>query len=82
LLLDNNEKMITKPFFVSSYLVVSRDLDSTFTQRERSAVNAWLATKKAFDAPRNHSKHRLRMLDGIWSFSDITQSILNVFHPE
>ncbi len=48
--------------------MLSRDLDSALTQRERAAVNAWLASNKSFHAMRDHPKHRLHMLGGLWGF--------------
>lgn len=50
------------------YLVMSRDLDSAFTLRERAAVNAWLSSNKSFHVMRDHPKHRLHILGGLWGF--------------
>ena len=47
---------------------MSRDLDSPLTKRERSAVNAWLASNKSFHVMRDHPRHRIRMLGGLWGF--------------
>lgn len=49
-------------------LVMSRDLDSALTQRERSAVDDWLTSNKSFHVMRDHPKHRIRMLGGLWGF--------------
>ena len=49
-------------------LVMSRDLDSALTARERSAVNAWLASNKSFHAMRDHPMHGVPMLGGTWGF--------------
>jgi hypothetical protein len=72
-------------FFFSSSLVMSRDLDSPLTRRERAAVDAWIASNKSFHAMRDHPKHGLRMLGGMWGFRpslDPTTSrmILNKIH--
>jgi hypothetical protein len=47
---------------------MSRDLDSALTQRERAAVDEWLASNKSFHAMRDHPKHHIRMLGGLWGF--------------
>ena len=49
-------------------LVVSRDLDSALTLRERSAVDAWLTSNKAFHVMRDHPKHRSPLMGGMWGF--------------
>ena len=47
---------------------MSRDLDSALTKRERAAVNVWLASNKSFHVMRDHPKHQLHMLGGLWGF--------------
>jgi hypothetical protein len=64
---------------------MSRDLDSALTQRERSAVNVWLSSNKSFHAMRDHPKHRIRMLGGLWGFRpsfnrSLSRLILNKIH--
>ena len=64
---------------------MSRDLDSPLTRRERVAVNAWLASKKLIHAMRDHPKHKLRMLGGMWGIQpalnrSLAHSILLKIH--
>ena len=49
-------------------LVMSRDLSSALTLRERAAVDAWLSSKKSFHAMRDHPFHGVPMLGGMWGF--------------
>ncbi|CAF0935899.1 unnamed protein product [Rotaria sordida] len=49
-------------------IMMSRDLDSALTQRERAAVNAWLASNKSFHTMRDHPYHAVPMLGGMWGF--------------
>lgn len=49
-------------------LVMSRDLDSALTQRERAAVDEWLASNKSFHSMRDHPLHAVPMLGGLWGF--------------
>ncbi|CAF1063180.1 unnamed protein product [Rotaria sordida] len=49
-------------------IMLSRDLDSALTKREREAVDTWLATNKSFHAMRDHPKHKFHMLGGLWGF--------------
>ena len=49
-------------------LVLSRDLDSALLERERAAVDAWLASNKSFHIMRDHPKHHMPMLGGLWGF--------------
>jgi hypothetical protein len=53
---------------VTFYLVLSRDLDSPLTLRERSAVDAWLLSNKSFHAMRDHPLHETIVLAGMWGF--------------
>ena len=50
------------------FAVMSRDLDSPLTARERAAVNAWLASNDSFHAMRDHPMHGAPMLGGMWGF--------------
>jgi hypothetical protein len=47
---------------------MSRDLDSALTQRERAAVDEWLASNKSFHSMRDHPMHGVPMLGGMWGF--------------
>jgi hypothetical protein len=47
---------------------MSRDLDSALTQRERAAVDVWLASNKSFHVMRDHPQHSTPMLGGMWGF--------------
>ncbi|CAF1621039.1 unnamed protein product, partial [Rotaria sordida] len=38
-------------------VMISRDLDSPLTQRERAAVDEWLSMKVIFHAMRDHPRH-------------------------
>ncbi|CAF1035016.1 unnamed protein product [Rotaria sp. Silwood1] len=49
-------------------IMMSRDLDSPLTQRERAAVDVWLASNKSFHAMRDHPMHGVPMLGGMWGF--------------
>jgi len=69
------------------YLVMSRDLDSALTKRERAAVNVWLESKKLFHSMRDHPMHGVPMLGGMWGFRpslspNISQIIHNRIHNE
>ncbi|CAF0898841.1 unnamed protein product [Adineta steineri] len=68
-------------------IMMSRDLDSALTQRERSAVNAWLASNKSFHAMRDHPMHGVPMLGGMWGFrpslnANLSRIIYNKIHRE
>ena len=63
--LNSNFKIESLMFF---FPVMSRDLDSALTPRERSAVNAWLDSKKSFHSMRDHPMHAVPMLGGMWGF--------------
>jgi hypothetical protein len=47
---------------------MSRDLDAALTQRERAAVDEWLASNKSFHTMRDHPQHGVPMLGGMWGF--------------
>ncbi|CAF3436162.1 unnamed protein product [Rotaria sp. Silwood1] len=49
-------------------IMISRDLDSPLTQRERAAVDVWLASNKSFHNMRDHPMHAVHMLGGMWGF--------------
>ncbi len=46
--------------------MISRDLDSRFSEREVSAVDEWLKSKEAFHVMRDHELHENEMLAGMW----------------
>jgi hypothetical protein len=52
-------------------LVISRDLDSPLTNRERSAVNEWLASHKIIHIMRDHPLHFDFILAGMWGFQSV-----------
>ena len=45
---------------------VSRDLDSLFSEREKSAVTAWLESGKAHHMMRDHPWHAINILGSAW----------------
>lgn len=45
---------------------LSRDTDSRLSERERSAVDRWLASGRRFHVMRDHPEHRCAMLGGMW----------------
>jgi hypothetical protein len=47
-------------------LVLSRDLDSSLTLRERVAVAEWEASNQTFHSMRDHDQHNAPMLGGLW----------------
>jgi hypothetical protein len=60
---------------------MSRDLDSALTQRERSAVNEWLASNKSFHSMRDHPMHGVPMLGGMWAFRpSLDRNMSLIFH--
>ncbi|CAF3386753.1 unnamed protein product [Rotaria socialis] len=49
-------------------IMISRDLDSPLTQRERAAVDEWLASDTIFHGMRDHPDHNTLILAGMWGF--------------
>jgi len=47
-------------------VILSRDTDSRLSLREKTAVDAWLATGKAFHIMRDHPWHNFEILAGMW----------------
>lgn len=47
-------------------VVISRDTDSRLGQREKVAVDAWLASDKDFHIMRDHPYHATEILAGMW----------------
>ena len=50
----------------NSDVVIFRDTDSRLTQRERTAVNEWLASNKIIHIMRDHPYHTERIMAGMW----------------
>lgn len=50
--------------FIKDAIVISRDVDSRFTDREVSLVNEWLASSKDFHIIRDHKHHMVPILAG------------------
>jgi len=57
-------------FFPASELdvdvMISRDTDSRLNEREKSAVDEWLASDKDFHIMRDHPWHGTQILGGMW----------------
>lgn len=51
-------------FFMKDAIVLVRDADSRFTQREVDCVNEWLASSKDFHIIRDHKHHLVPILGG------------------
>lgn len=47
-------------------VMISRDVDSRLSLRERTAVDAWLRSTKAFHIMRDHPCHTLEIPAGMW----------------
>lgn len=47
-------------------VMISRDTDSRLNQRERAAVDAWLASEASFHVMRDHPQHGTAILGGLW----------------
>ena len=47
-------------------IIMSRDTDTRFTQREKLAVNEWLSTNKTFHIMRDHPHHNFCILGGMF----------------
>lgn len=47
-------------------VMLSRDTDSRLSLREKTAVDAWLATDSPFHIMRDHPAHRTEILGGMW----------------
>lgn len=50
----------------SDDVVISRDTDSRLGQREKVAVDAWLASDRDFHIMRDHPYHATEILGGMW----------------
>ena len=47
-------------------LMICRDTDSRLGEREKAAVEEWLASDKGFHIMRDHPAHRFPVLGGMW----------------
>ncbi len=47
-------------------VMLSRDCDSRLNEREKAAVDAWLASDKSFHIMRDHPQHNMPILGGMW----------------
>lgn len=47
-------------------VVVSRDVDSRLSTRERTAIEEWLSSSKDFHIMRDHPHHGVPILAGLW----------------
>jgi hypothetical protein len=54
-------------------LMMSRDTDTRFTQREKLAVNEWLFSNKTFHIMRDHPHHNFCILGGMFGTKKIPQ---------
>ena len=48
--------------------MISRDLDSPLTLRERAAVDEWLLSNKVFHIMRDHPLHTFLIMGGMWGY--------------
>tara|TARA_R110000823_G_scaffold224841_7_gene352760 strand:- start:36 stop:683 length:648 start_codon:yes stop_codon:yes gene_type:complete len=51
-------------------VMISRDVDSRLTGRERAAVDEWLESDKDFHIMRDHPHHNTQILGGMWGVRD------------
>ena len=56
-------------------IIISRDLDSRFDDREQAAVNEWIRSEKSFHIMRDHPQHRASILGGLWGSKLFNQDI-------
>ena len=56
-------------------IVVSRDLDSRFNEREYASVQKWLNSNQTFHIMRDHPHHDRKFLAGMWGVKLNQQSI-------
>ena len=54
-------------------VVMSRDLDSRFTEREAAAVREWLESNRSLHAMRDHPWHTVSIMGGGWGAKLDTQ---------
>ena len=67
--------------FHAFILVLSRDLDSPLTLRERAAVDVWLASNKSFHVMRDHPEHGIPVPGGMWGFRpSLDRSVSSLIH--
>ncbi|CAF2641649.1 unnamed protein product [Rotaria sp. Silwood2] len=64
-------------------VMMSRDLDSALTKRERDAVDVWLASNKSFHTMRDHPMHGVPMLGGMWGFRpSLNRNLSRLIHDK
>jgi hypothetical protein len=65
----------------SDDIVISRDTDSRLGQREKAAVDEWLASDKDFHIMRDHPYHATAILGGMWGCRNgILKGIKQMIH--
>ena len=47
-------------------VMISRDTDSRLNEREKAAVDEWLSSNKEFHIMRDHPRHKIPILGGMW----------------
>ena len=63
--------------------MISRDVDTLILEREVAAVNEWLASGKVLHIMRDHPKHEMPIMGGMWgcrasAFRNLDQLILKL----
>ena len=53
-------------------VMISRDTDSRLSEREKEAVDEWLASDKGFHIMRDHPAHGTEILGGMWGAKNIS----------
>ena len=65
----------------SQETMISRDVDSRLSYREKAAVDEWLASDKDFHIMRDHPYHAIPILGGMWGARNgILKGIKDVIH--
>jgi len=63
----------------SQDIIISRDVDSRLSYREKAAVDEWLSSDKDFHIMRDHPYHGIPILGGMWgSRNGILRGIKNM----
>ena len=79
----SQEDIVFENELSSLVAVMSRDLDSALTKRERDAVNAWFASNKTFHSMRDHPQHGVPMLGGMWGFRpSMNRAMASLMHEK
>lgn len=62
-------------------VMISRDTDSRLGQREKAAIDEWLASDKDFHIIRDHPYHKTEILGGLWGARNgILKGIKDMIH--